>query len=128
MRMLLILGLFVISGCATNLSKIAVNPDKATIVAYSDSSANILMPLSTTNKTRIEKVNGKSVSNFFNDTDVIEVDPGDVSVEISCHILHGAINVDSKEIHNLRVVAGKRYIFRASLHKEKGCSTTYKVN
>lgn len=54
-----------VSGCATNLNKIDSSPDKRTIIAYSDSGANVLLPWSSTNRTRIEKVDGEDVSDFF---------------------------------------------------------------
>jgi starvation-inducible outer membrane lipoprotein len=48
-----------LTSCATNIKNIEAVSDMASIVAFSDSSGNILLPLSSTKRTRIEEVDGK---------------------------------------------------------------------
>jgi len=119
--------MFFLAGCATNVNKIASNPDKATIIAYSDSAANVFLPLSSTKSTRIEKVNGKKVSDFFTETDVITLEAGTHLVAISCHIIQGGINVSNQTLHKLIVEKGKQYIFKAFLDSSYGCKTSYEI-
>lgn len=117
-----------LTGCATNLKTIETAKGMATIVAYSDSVGKILLPLSLTKATRIEEVDGKKVSDFWNSTEQMAIEPGAHNIVISCRIRRGGINVASKTNHELIVEEGKVYIFKAYLDRNKGCSTNYELS
>jgi len=124
-KYLLTLLFIALTGCATDLQNIKSTDGMATIVAYSDSAGNILLPISSTKRTRIEEVDRKKVSDAWNNTDQINIEPGLHNIIISCHIIQGGINVSNKTNHELTVVEGNIYIFKAYLDSNHGCTTKY---
>ncbi|OCQ23782.1 hypothetical protein A7985_07530 [Pseudoalteromonas luteoviolacea] len=129
MRKILLFTIFtLLSGCAaTSIEQISANPEKAIIIAYSDSLGSVLVPLASSTRTRIEVVNGKKVSDFFNSTETIELDQGKHNLIVSCHYIQGAINVSHKTEHVINVQKGKKYVFKAVLDREFGCTSKYDV-
>ncbi|WP_444894690.1 hypothetical protein ACJJIE_11420 [Microbulbifer sp. TRSA001] len=118
----------ILTGCAVNPNNVSIDPQKATIVARSDNGAGVLVPLSTTKRSRIEKVNGVSVSSFFSETNVLTLDPGEYILEISCHMISGSINVSGSTEHQINLEAGNKYVFSSVFDNNKGCKTTYEAS
>ena len=110
---------------ATDPKKIPINPDMATVIAYSNSVGNVLVPLSTSTSTKIVGINGKKVGDFFNPVETVELEQGSHELIISCHVIHGAINVSDKTKHVVELIKGKKYVFKASLSKNRSCTSTY---
>lgn len=120
--------LIFLSACATDLSQIKTPNDKATIVAYEDASLQFLVPLSTTASTRIEYVNGQKVSDFFDSTQIIHLDPGPHQLIVSCHIFYSGKHIRNEIEHHMALEADKQYVFTAQLSHNHGCIAKYAVN
>ena len=123
----LLVIIFLVSGCSTNLSKIPSNPDKAIVIAYSDSVGQALVPLAATTNTRLEIINGHNVHDAYDSSEVVTLDAGIHQIIVSCQYLQGAIKARAKTEHKIELLKGKKYIFKAILDRTQGCTTRYEV-
>ncbi|WP_299494509.1 hypothetical protein [uncultured Shewanella sp.] len=121
-------SLFILAACATDLSQVNTPNNKATIVAFEDSSFQFLVPLSTSASTKIEYVNGKKVSDFFTSTHILHLDPGPHQLIVSCLIFYSGRSYSNDIEHQMVLEANKQYVFTAHLSPNHGCIAKYDVN
>jgi len=119
--------ILLVSGCATNLKQIPSNPDKATVIAYSDSVGQALVPLAATTNTRLEIINGHNVHDTYESSEIVLLDAGMHKITVSCQVLQGAIKARARTEHIIEMFKGKKYIFKAILDRSQGCTSKYDV-
>lgn len=116
--LMLVCGLF---GCASSPKDVSAPIGKALVVIYNDSAANVLLPLATTKSGRIESLNGNPISDFWNSVKYLELEPGEHTLEISCRILRGGLDVSGLEIKKLNVVEGAVYKYTPQFGVSNSC-------
>lgn len=108
------LGLFIF-GCSTQSQNIQPEKGKGLAIAHNDALGSSLIPLKTESHVRFEKLDGVQLSGFTKNVKVMHIEPGTHTIETSCTIRNGAMNLTGAAIHSVNIEAGKIYYFKAVL-------------
>lgn len=102
-------------GCATQPQNIQLEQGKGLAIAINDALGSSLIPLKTESHVRFEKLDGVQLSSFTKNVEVLHIEPGSHTIESSCTIRNGAMNLKGVATHNVNIEAGKTYHFKAVL-------------
>lgn len=127
MKKLNLLLVALLCGCATSGDTVDALPDKAVLIVENDSSLKIVAPLAVVRSMRIEKVDGKKVSDFWNSTYVIELDPGTHSVQLSCRIDRGALILKNEREITVEAKPGNKHIFSTEFGRDGNCTFNERI-
>ncbi|WP_444945626.1 hypothetical protein ACJJIP_16525 [Microbulbifer sp. VTAC004] len=120
MRRVILLTVF-LAACATTPEMYQPNLNKAVLVAQNDAWGKSFIPLETQANTRIEAIDGEKVSDFFNSTKNISIDPGEHKVVVSCYLRRGGLHQKAEHEFIQTFKKGIVYVFAGKLGKGPEC-------
>lgn len=127
MRILTSILILLLAGCATTNKDLVLTEGKAVLVAMNDATFSSMVPLSAEKHTRFKALNGNEISDAWNSTTRVEVEPGLHKIEVSCNYRQGGLYVHGETTFEDIFEKNKVYKFTAFLDGNSKCSVLKSV-
>jgi hypothetical protein len=95
---------------------------KAVLVAKNDAWGKSLIPLESQANTRFEVVDGEKVSDFFNRTENISIEPGEHTIVVSCYLRRGGLHQKGEHQFIQEFKEGMVYVFVGKFGQGQECT------